>query len=58
MITYHREEKTDKIFNVENSRLEIILKTTTTTELFSHPKERNKGILAKIVTVELPGLIS
>ena len=34
MITYHREEKTDKIFNVENSRLEIILKTTTTTELF------------------------
>ena len=54
MITYHSEEKTDKIFNVENSRLEIMLKTTTTTELFFHPKERNKGILAKIVTVELP----
>ena len=32
-----KRKKNDKIFKVENSRLEII-KTTTTTELFFHPK--------------------
>ena len=54
MITYHRKEKPDKISNVENSRLVMIIKKTTTTENYFFPKGKNKGILAIIATVELP----